>query len=194
GDQIMPDAYTVGELAASYLLSRGHTRLAFLNLDEEHLPLRVYGHAFAATAREEGGANITVEELQEHPIIVTPGYWRRPSQEAVDHLVNRFLALPERPTGLFVAEDRQVALLQPALQARGVAVGKDVGGGSGVVEIVSCNNERPYLVGLSPQPTEIDIRTSAVGRRGVEQLLWRLGHPEVSEQVVATVEPRLVLN
>ena len=39
----------------------------------------------------------------------------------------------------------------------------------------------------------IDIRTEAIGRRGVEQLLWRLEHPAVSERVVATVEPRLVL-
>ena len=64
--------------------------------------------------------------------------------------------------------------------------------GPGKTEIISCNNERPYLVGLSPKPAVIDIRVESIGRRGVEQLLWRLQHLEVPERVIATIEPFIV--
>ena len=60
------------------------------------------------------------------------------------------------------------------------------------MEIVSCNNEKPYLVGLHPKPIEIDIRAESIGRRGVEQLIWRLEHPKIVERIVTTIEPFIV--
>lgn len=182
GDQVMPDSYTVGELAAQHLLARGHKHLVFLNLEEDHWPFRVYGHSFQATG-EAAGAE--VRQLH-HAQSEGKAYWRPYSAEHVDELISLYAALTPRPTGVFVADDRQVALIQPALQARGIQVGP------GGVEIVSCNNERPYLTTLSPQPQEIDIRPSAIGERGVSQLLWRLEHADVREQIVSTVEPKLV--
>jgi LacI family transcriptional regulator len=184
GDQVMPDGYTIGELAARHLLRQGHEKLAFLNLDSGHWPFRVYGHAFSVTAADEGGQVIAIEDSAPQ---VGPEYWPKHRMDAVERLVSRYLDLDDRPTGLFVADDTQVAMIQPALQARGVTLGP------GSVEIVSCNNERPYIVGLSPRPAEIDIRAASIGRRGVEQLLWRLEHPELTERVVSTVEPKLVL-
>lgn len=180
GDQVMPDGYEVGELAARYLLSRGHKKLAFLNLDAGHWALRLYGHAFCTTAGEHCATALEQDRQ------LSEGYWQRYSMQSVDALVERYMALQERPTGLFVADDMQVAMLQPALQRRGVEVGPDG------VEIVSCNNERPYLIGLHPTPAEIDIRAESVGRRGVEQLIWRLEHPQVVERIVTTIEPLLV--
>ena len=38
GDQVMPDPYDIGATAAQYLTSRGHRRLAYLNLDAGHWP------------------------------------------------------------------------------------------------------------------------------------------------------------
>lgn len=180
----MPDSYTVGELAANYLISRGHRHLRFLNLDGEHWPLRLYQQAFLAAAQIAGA--------ETNSIVLTgppqgPDYWSGHSPAKVEMLVSSYLQLAPRPAGCFVADDMQVAMIQPALQAAGVEIGPEK------VELVSCNNERPYLIGLNPRPAVIDIRTEAIGRRGVEQLLWRLEHPEVSERVVATVEPRLVL-
>ena len=184
GDQVMPDGYEVGELAAKYLLGRGHRNLAFFNLDGVHWALRLYGHAFHATATdaEVGG---TCERL-EQPREAAGAYWHEHSFEAAERLVQRYLALSPRPTGLFVADDMQVALIQPALQRHGVEVAP------GKVEVVSCNNEKPYLVGLNPKPTEIDIRASSIGLRGVEQLVWRLEHPNVPERIVQTIEPFIV--
>src|SRR5689334_20512258 len=41
GDQVLPDAFTIGELAAKYLTSRGHQQLAFLNMDGGHRQLHM---------------------------------------------------------------------------------------------------------------------------------------------------------
>ena len=182
GDQVLPDGYQVGELAAKYLIDRGHTHLAFLNLDAGHRSLRLYGHAFGAAAQDAGAA---VERL-EQPSEATGEYWHDHSPDAVERIVRRYLDLSPRPTGVFVADDMQVAILQPALQKHGVEIGP------GGVEIISCNNEQPYLVGLSPRPAVIDIRVESIGRRGVEQLLWRLEHREVPERIITAIEPMVI--
>ena len=181
GDQVLPDGYQVGELAAKYLLERGHKRLAFLNLDAGHRSLRLYGHAFGAAAQDAG----TKVERLEQPVEESVEYWHDYNPESVDRLVQRFLELTPRPTGVFVADDMQVAILQPALQKHGVRIGDGV-------DVISCNNEQPYLVGLTPKPAEIDIRVESIGRRGVEQLLWRMEHPEVPERIITAIEPQVI--
>jgi DNA-binding LacI/PurR family transcriptional regulator len=186
GDQVLPDAYQIGELAAKYLMQRGHRRLAFFNLEAGHWSLRVYGHAFASTAQDAGAH---VDRLEQASVSSTE-YWHDYSVDAVDSLVKKFLALSPRPTGIFVADDMQVAMLQPALQKHGVELGQDAA--AGLVEIISCNNEQPYLVGLQPKPAVVDIRVESIGRRGVEQLLWRLDHPEVTERIITAIEPVVI--
>ena len=183
GDQVMPDSYEIGGLAAEYLIARGHRRLAFLNLDAGHWAFRLYYQSFAAAAAD-GHAELHSVQLQS-PTNSTD-YWQKFGIESVENLVKQFLSLTPRPTGLFVADDMQVALIQPTLQARGVDLGP------GKTEIISCNNERPYLVGLSPRPAVIDIRVESIGRRGVDQLLWRLTHADVAERIVSTIEPFIV--
>lgn len=185
GDQVMQDAYGVGELAASYLLSRGHRHLAFLNLDADHWAIHLYGHGFEFTAKL-AGARISAVETEKRQIGVN---WRDFAPETVDHMVRAYLTLSPRPTGLFIAEDAQTALLQPALQRAGVEVGP------GGVEIVSCNNERPYLAGLVPHPATVDIRIPTIGERALELLVRRVDTtPEQRrDRQVHLVRPKLVL-
>lgn len=183
GDQVMPDGYEIGELAAKHLIGRGHRDLAFFDLDSEHWAFRVYGHAFSAVAADSGAKVHQLE--QKRPEI--HDYWQPYTREATDALVDRYLRIEPTPTGIFVADDMQVAMIQPALQQRGLTIGPGPGG----IEVVSCNNETPYLMGLSPRPTSIDIRAENIGRRGIEQLVWRLEHPEVVERTTITVEPTL---
>jgi DNA-binding LacI/PurR family transcriptional regulator len=186
GDQVLPDSSQIGELAAKYLMSRGHEQLAFFNLDQGHWALRLYGHAFTSAAQDAGAHVDRLEQTSDS----SAEYWHDYAPEAVESLVQRYLALSPRPTGIFVADDMQVAMLQPALQKHGVKVGAH-GGGRGV-DIISCNNEQPYLVGLTPRPAEIDIRVESIGRRGVEQLLWRLDHPDLTERIITAIEPMVI--
>ena len=183
GDQVMPDSYEIGHQAAKYLVSRGHRNVAFLNLDSEHWPFRQYYLAFAAGASELGAMVFDIEEPRE----ATADYWGAVNRSNVAAVVDRFMAYNPRPTGIFVADDIQVSVIQPALQRAGVKLGH------GHTEIVSCNNEKPYLMGLHPRPAVIDIRVESIGRRGVEHLFWRMEHPQVSERIVSAVEPRLLL-
>ena len=182
GDQVAPDPFAIGELAAQHLIARNHRTLAFMNLDAGHRQLHLYGRAFAATAAESSASISAVEQTRQ----VVPEYWREHSPAAVESIVEQYLDLDPRPTGIFVADDMQVAMIQPALQRRGVDISP------GKVEIISCNHEEPYLVGLIPRPAVIDIRVESIGRRGVEQLLWRLEHTEVPERIITTIEPHVV--
>ena len=72
GDQVMPDGYEVGELAAKHLVSRGHKRLAFLNLDSGHWALRLFGHAFCSFGTDAGAETTCLEQPRE----LTSGYWQ----------------------------------------------------------------------------------------------------------------------
>jgi LacI family transcriptional regulator len=182
GDQVMPDCHEIGYLAAEYLISRGHEQLAFLNLDAGFWPFRLYRESFTSAAANQSTPVITVES----PLEKSPYYWHRHHQKEVAEIVDRLLALSPRPTGIFVADDLQVAVIQPALQARGVDLG------IGHTQIISCNNEAPFRIGLTPRPVAIDIRIESIGRRGIDQLLWRLAHLELEERLFCSIEPALV--
>src|SRR5207302_6943196 len=65
GDQVLPDAFEIGQMAAHYLINRGHKNLAFLNLDSGHWALRMYGHAFNATASDAGIPVHRLEQVRE---------------------------------------------------------------------------------------------------------------------------------
>jgi DNA-binding LacI/PurR family transcriptional regulator len=182
GDQVMPDCYEVGHLAAEYLIKGGHQHLAFLNLDSSHWSFRQYCLAFTSTVVDKGLTAVSLEQ----PRDTSTDYWGEHSDSSRDAIVARFMALSPRPTGIFVADNLQVATLQPALQKAGIEIGP------GASQIISCNNEKPYLAALFPRPAVIDIRVESIGRRGVEQLVWRMCHPHVNERIISNVEPFLV--
>jgi DNA-binding LacI/PurR family transcriptional regulator len=98
--------------------------------------------------------------------------------EEVAVLADRLLALRERPTAVFVPADNLAALLYRALAARKVRVGADL-------SVISCNNESIIREGLSPGLCTIDIHADRVAARGVDQLAWRLAHPDEGENTVS---------
>lgn len=181
GDQVMPDSYEIGDRAARYLLSLGHRHLAFLNLDQNHWPFRVASQSFATAAREAGATVAALTRCRDEK---SP--WPASAAAAAEAVVGEFLSLSPRPTGLFIAEDVQVALLQPALQRAGLVIEP------GKTDLISCNNERPYLMGLTPTPAEVDIRVETIGFRGVERLLWRIRNVGVAERMITAVEPVVI--
>jgi LacI family transcriptional regulator len=179
GDQVMPDAYDIGASAAKYMLGRGHRAMAFLNLDKGFWPFQVMAHSYETVSGESEASFVKIELSRSD----SQGYWPTHSRESVQALVEKFLAEKKRPTGIMVADDMQAALIQPALQEAGIEIGP------GKTELISCNNEKPYLLTLKPRPAVVDIRVEAIGRRGVEQLLWRLEHRNVPERLITAIEP-----
>ena len=182
GDQVMPNHYEVGSLAAEHLHSHGHQHLVFLNMDAQHWPFRLYYQAFAAAGEQLGTTVSRVDEV----IKPSSDYWFKYDQSTIEGIADRYLALSPRPTGIMIADDMQAAMIQPVLQRKGVQIRP------GEVEIVSVNNEQPYLIGLNPRPTVIDIRASAIGQRGVAQIRWRIKHQDVTDRIMMLVQPELV--
>jgi DNA-binding LacI/PurR family transcriptional regulator len=183
GDQVMPDAYEIGDLAAQYLIERGHRCLAFLNLDASHWPFRLYAQSFSAIASDNG---VELHLVQRMPV-PSADYWHRFNSESADQVARQLLHMWPIPTGLAIADAMQAAAIQPALQNHGIELGP------GKTEIIVCGNEQPHLAGLVPKPASIDLRIESIGQRGVEQLLWRLQHQEVPERIIATIQPFIVI-
>ncbi len=184
GDSVLAGNHQIGRIAAEYLIKRGHRHLGFLSVMSSYpaYPARAEAFRFFAEA-----AGATVSAFMDEP----------ESSETLraqnlDHLqtriaeqVNRLAASERRPTGLFVPNDMMTAMCYVALRSRGVVPGRDI-------DVVSCNNEISYLVGLDPRPATIDIGAEMIGRRSVEQLLRRIRHPAESRQVQIAVAPVLI--
>jgi LacI family transcriptional regulator len=210
GDQVMPNNAVIGDMAARHLIRRGHRRLAYLGIGPGGWSMGLRAFAFGKAA-EDAGATCRVVEA---PPSRLGDFWCADGLASTAALiVERLFDGSPAPTGLFVAEDRLLPVIDRALRARGIHHGRAAGGktsdnghsngngdeqnhaegGDAVVEIISCNNEQPYYVEWTTPPARIDIRPEAIGRRGVEQLIWRVGSGvEVAERLRVMVDPVLI--
>jgi DNA-binding LacI/PurR family transcriptional regulator len=189
GDRIRPDNAKSAEIAAEYLLDRGHRNLAFINPMPSHPAFVARQIAFRKFAEAHGAKvdvieGYTMEGRDDAPELPWRTACNLLSNEIIDELVERMLSRSPRPTGIFVPADLVTAMVQRSLERHGVGVGKDV-------EIISCDNEQAALAGLDPRPTTVDLRPEVIGRRAVEQLLRRIEKP--SEPICADIRvaPRL---
>src|SRR5438552_6873601 len=183
GDQVMPDNSAIGAMAARYLLRRGHRRLAYLGTASSW-SLEIRSLAFAHAATEAGAQVEIIEAPEQH----SDDFWQRDGlSSAARAIAERLAKSGSHPTGLFIAEDRLVPMFDAAVRLHGAS-----NGNGHSVDIISCNNERSHFAGLESVPATIDIRADAIGRLGVERLIWRLRNPDLSERIRCMVEPMLV--
>ncbi len=186
-DHVTYDNSIIGELAASYLLERGHRTMAMLAPEAStsgrpRLDVTEGRHAGFRRVLESAGC--TLHLLWDQPLLrLTPTH-QEVVRETLDRIIEQLLSLKPRPTGIFCSCDQLTAALHPLLLARGVVPGRDL-------DIVSCNNEVILLQNLHPRPATVDIHAHAVGKRTVEQLLWRIEQPNAPRSVI-TLEPTLV--
>ena len=181
GDAVGSDDAEVGRLAAEHLLHHGHRRLAILDPKPGHVTMDGRCASFVWHANRHGAK---VES-----VFGEASDWCLPLQTVndtalVDKLVGRLVKLRSKPTAVFCPADCITAMVYRACVRRGIKIGSEL-------SLISCNNELPLLTGLYPEVTTIDIDAEAIGRQAVEQLIWRLSHPE-SPSVNVSVQPRLV--
>ena len=185
GDHCNFDTDAASKLAADHLQQKGHRRVAFLNPKPGQTQFeKLRNGFFVATARH--GQTLTILEAAPRESLE----WPLPAitnADAVGNLVEKWAAIrePVRPTAIFVPADRTAVQLYSALTAKGLVVGRDV-------SVISCNNEHPHLMNLEPAVTTIDVHAESVGRRAVDQLLWRISHSHEPESMQILVEPTLV--
>ena len=182
GDQVQPNNAVIGDVAGRYLVRRGHRRLAYHGVGPGGWSMQLRSFAFGKAAEDAGAEALVFEAPANH----ANDYWGDDGlTSAAERLVAQILAAAPMPTGLFIAEDRVLPAIDRALRARGIRPGTDV-------EVVSCNNEQPHYAGLAALPARIDIRPEAIGRRGVEQLVWRMRNTDLPERVRVMVDPVLI--
>jgi LacI family transcriptional regulator len=182
GDQVMPDNSSIGRIAAEYLHQKGCKSAAYLSASAPAWGLQVRELAFCQYLEDAG---VRVEVLR--AALDSPQDFWEFDGAAARSLAEQFARFNPRPQGLFVAEDRHAPTVYSALAEAGITLGT-----GGDVHLISCNNEMPYLNRLRPAPATLDIRAESIGRRGVEQLIWRLDHADVKERIRKMVEPLLI--
>ncbi|MGN6505765.1 MAG: LacI family DNA-binding transcriptional regulator [Tepidisphaeraceae bacterium] len=182
GDQVMPDNATIGQLAAQYLLQRGHRNVLYFGL-RAGWSLATRSLAFLQAMEDAGGkATVLTPPVTDYDV---------PHIEDVDRALAELAVLcrsaDPMPTGLFIGEDYLVRPVFNTLNSIGVRIGE------GGLDVISCNNDRAHLIGASPMPATIDIQAEAIGAHAVEQLVQRLRTGGLKDRVRIMLEPELVL-
>lgn len=183
-DRVRVNHGKVGRLAANYLVSQGHQHMAYVTPSSlmSRINLCDRWASFSALAEEHGlSARQCVIEQSHYDLMEID----RDRDLLIQKTLQDFLAHADRPTGMFVTCDALTAKIYPILKDLGIEMGRDL-------EIVSCNNETSLLAGLEPRPISIDIQPEYIGKKAVEQLRWRILHPEEESQITVEVSPRAI--
>ena len=177
-DRVTYDNSMIGPLAAEHLARRGHKRVGFFNVFPNHSAMAMRQATFSETAQRLGLTVVPFVADRE-----ATGF--REETALFRDLACRMCQGDDKITGCFVPQDFQIPPLYAALDTCGAEPGRDV-------EIVGCDNVAFFLDRLSPRPATIDINLELVGRRGVEQLIWRLSGPRQMNRLKITVEPTVI--
>lgn len=186
GDLCAYDSARAVTLVIEHFLEMGHQRIAFLNPRPGNLLQEQLKKHFFFAANKAGLETTLLEKKGGDPLVL-PMHAIQDVRH-VKPLLEQWKKMPvkSRPTGIFVGADSAAVQIYNALDSMGLKVGRDV-------SICSCNHEQSLTNLLSPQLTTVEIFSEVVGRRAVDQLIWRLRNPEEEQAMRLLVEPQLVL-
>lgn len=183
GDHIQPDHVRIGIVAARHLLKKGHRHCALIGTaaGSPEVQMHLRNDGFRWTVEEAGGKVLMLLNGQ---VIRRSTHEHEVDAALLDGAIRQLAATNPRPTALFLESDMLAPGVYKRLREAGLRPQQDI-------EIVTCNNEPPYLASLEPRPTIIDIQPQVIGRRTVDQLLWRLANRQ-SPFMRLLIEPLLV--
>lgn len=173
----------VGQMAAQQLISHGHKHLAFFKVFTKHPSIEMDGDFFAFTAMRSGCSVKTLEGQESFPEDDSLTSWLDLHQTA-EKAMKELAEADPRPTGLFIPVGPVVVMCYEKLHKVGIEPGRDI-------EVVGCGCENAMLAGLTPRPANISINTEIIGKRAIEQLLWRISNPAEAASVNITVMPTI---
>lgn len=184
GDHCNFDTSLVAQLALQHFREKGHRRVAFMNPKPGQTQFEKVKRSFFAYASDFDIEATLLEP--ERPEVL---HWPLPAitqPENVDELTEELVQRPgnTRPTAVFVPSDRTAVQFYSALERRSLRVGRDF-------SLISCNNETSLITPLRPGLTSVDVHAETVGKRAVDQLLWRIEHRNEPGNIQLLLEPTL---
>lgn len=183
GDRIKNNNRQIGRMAARYLLSKGHERIGYITptaLDlQPNMCERWISFSQVVEQAQTPVSNLVIEQSPNDLLEISTD-----RDELIRTSIVRLFQSEHAPTGIFVTCDSLTAKVYPILQSLGIQVGTDL-------DLISCDNQVSLLAGLDPKPVSIDIQAELIGKTAVEQLRWRIMHPDDDSQRTIEIQPKL---
>lgn len=150
---VVPDDYAGGAAATRELLAAGHTRIAYVDVDEPEKPIAagLRHQAYVDTLRAAG--------LEPDPALHQHARTSAGGREAVEALLD--LPLERRPTALFCFNDRVAAGAYVAAHRRGMDVPGDL-------SVVGYDDQQLVASELDPPLTTVALPHYDMGRWAME--------------------------
>lgn len=155
GNSIGPDDYYGAGLAVNHLVKLGHRRIAFINGPEGWDASRSRLLGYQDVLREQG--------IELNPEYVKSGDWDIPSAYQA---TTELLALAERPTAIFTANDVMALGVIYALQAAALKIPDDIA--------LVGYDDQDFSSFCNPTLTTVTLPAYEMGRKAAEKLLVQL--------------------
>lgn len=172
-DLIADNSFHGGYLATRHLIELGHTAIGCITGPQSRAPANQRQAGFEK-ALLESGLTVNPAWIQEGDFDCASGF----------AAMERLLALPARPTALFVCNDMMAMGAISAVHQAGIVIPRDI-------SIVGYDNVALAQY-LSPPLTTINQPKEELGRLAVTRLLARINGEEVENHLI-TVDPDLVI-
>lgn len=172
GNKVTVNSYKVGKVATDYLISLGHTDIAFIG-----------GERLNSIDREKGYKDSIIENglnLRSDRIIMSDYH----SNGAYD-TTNSLIATGDLPTAIFTASDVMAFGVIKALLNSGYKVPEDIS----VIGSDNISFSEDFRIPL----TTIDAHTYDIGRMGCEVLLNELRNKDQNDDRKILLEPKLII-
>jgi LacI family transcriptional regulator len=173
-DAVLFDNACGAYAATTYLISRGHRRIAHLQGDPLYDSARERRAGYERALEEAG--------LPIDPLLVQGGSW---DPTTVDDAVRRLCELDEPPTAIFAANDSLAFRAVGVLHSAGFRVPEDVA-------LVGFD-DIPLAQEMIPALTTVRIPLAEIGRRAAERVLDRVGSTGAGQGTSDLIVPELIV-
>lgn len=176
--------YSIGKMAAEYLIDKGHRELIFLSAwyDYPAMPVRAESFEFYAGKNDARCRIITDQSaVCDHRGRMDIERLR----STLERLVDEAFEDGVRKKGIFIPHDLMAAVTCSILSRRNIQLGEDV-------DVITCGTGLGYLLGVHPRPALIDINAEQMGRSAVDLLVRQIKEPHGELQIDIVVRPTLV--
>jgi len=181
GDYVEPDNQCNGQMAADFLESLGHRQAVVLNSDPDYSAVALRTEAFCSQCSRLKMEATVVNNQEPGDSTYLETF---PSDDVVRGLVESWMEMSPRPTGVYLPSDHFCGSFLRAALNRGLKPGKDF-------DLILGNKSPLIYQNLSYQPAAIDINLPGLVKTVLNHLIWRIDNFESPGRVGITVAPSL---